>query len=248
MKNKEVILKRASLPEQIIEVLRRDIFSGIIRPGEDLPSERELSERFGTSRGTMRKALASLAQEGWIEIVHGRGNTVRDFTHSMGIEVLPQLLLSCPEAVIKPDIFAIMFEFSSWLYSQIYLLAAKKASSKDREVLLGILADHEEGESVTKFWDNYFRFIDELLRISGNILLQMYFNSQKQFIREAIKSGMVKEIPFPLPAYLALNVSLAEAICANDPAKVRKIMADLADDMAKAYRRFFEFATKMDQV
>ena len=37
------------------------------------------AERFGTSRGTMRKALASLAQEDWIEIVHGRGNTVTNY-------------------------------------------------------------------------------------------------------------------------------------------------------------------------
>lgn len=243
MSNQTVQLKHANLPEQIVEVLRKEIFTGEIKPGENLASERELAERFGTSRVTMRKALASLAQEGWIEIVHGRGNTVLDFTQSVGIEVLPHLLLSCPEAVVRPELFEIIIDFSSWLYSKIHQTAARKAVGQDRETLMSLLNEHRKGESVSRFWENDFALIDELLRIGGNILLQMYFNSQKQFIREAIKLGMIKKIPFSLSAYISLNTSFVEAICENDPGKVKRIFNDTADALNQAYYRFFEFAS-----
>jgi len=240
-------LKRTTLHEQIKDVLRKEIFTGMFKPGENLPPERELAERFGTSRMTMRKALASLAQEGWVDIVQGRGNTVRDFTRSVGIEVLPQLLLSCPEAVLKADILETMIEFSVWLYTQIDLAAAKKASPNDKEILLKILVDQKEGVSVSEYWENDFRFNEELLKIGGNILLQMYFNSQKQFILKALELGMVKDIPYPLSFYTEVNVSLVQAICANDLPKVRQIMASIGNEMAKALRRFIRQVTIADQ-
>ncbi len=38
-----------------------------------LPSEHALTERFGCSRGTVRRAIAQLAEEGYVQSVHGKG-------------------------------------------------------------------------------------------------------------------------------------------------------------------------------
>ena len=47
--------------------------SGAIRPGEKLPSENELSQKYSLSRHTVRKALGILEQDGYVEAFHGRG-------------------------------------------------------------------------------------------------------------------------------------------------------------------------------
>ncbi|MFF8394758.1 GntR family transcriptional regulator [Streptomyces sp. NPDC016172] len=58
--------------------LRRDILQGRIKPGEQMPSIRELQERFGVANMTARGALNVLRDEGLIYTIHGRGSFVAD--------------------------------------------------------------------------------------------------------------------------------------------------------------------------
>lgn len=52
--------------------LRERIASGQLRPGDDVPTEAELAERWQTSRGPIRNALAALRAEGLVETTRGR--------------------------------------------------------------------------------------------------------------------------------------------------------------------------------
>ena len=57
----------------LMEQLKADIVSGAICPGEKLPSENELSQKYSLSRHTVRKALGILEQDGYVEAFHGKG-------------------------------------------------------------------------------------------------------------------------------------------------------------------------------
>jgi len=57
--------------------MRAAIESGELQPGDVLPSEAALVERYGVSRGTARQALADLEGAGLIESKHGKGRFVR---------------------------------------------------------------------------------------------------------------------------------------------------------------------------
>jgi GntR family transcriptional repressor for pyruvate dehydrogenase complex len=58
--------------DAVLDQLREAILSGRIRPGERLPSERELCEAFGVGRPTLREALRSLEAVGMIEVRSGK--------------------------------------------------------------------------------------------------------------------------------------------------------------------------------
>lgn len=62
---------------RIARTLRRQIVTGEYGTGDAIPSETSLQEIFGTTRGTVRAALAVLVNEGLVEQVHGRGTFVR---------------------------------------------------------------------------------------------------------------------------------------------------------------------------
>lgn len=62
---------------QLADHLRERIAAGEVKEGRQLPSERELMDRFGASRGTIRQAIGLLRTEGLIEIGHGKGAYVR---------------------------------------------------------------------------------------------------------------------------------------------------------------------------
>lgn len=65
------------LHRQLFLVLHDEIDRGVIAPGEALPTEQTLCDQFGVSRITVRRALADLAAQGYIERRQGVGSFVR---------------------------------------------------------------------------------------------------------------------------------------------------------------------------
>jgi DNA-binding GntR family transcriptional regulator len=65
--------------EGVARILRTEIFSGRLKPGEPLP-ERLLAEQLGVSRTPVREALFTLQSEGLVELTPNRGATVRTIT------------------------------------------------------------------------------------------------------------------------------------------------------------------------
>jgi GntR family transcriptional regulator len=65
------------LHRQLFLVLHDEIARGAIAPGDPLPTEQTLCEQFGVSRITVRRALADLADQGYIERRQGVGSFVR---------------------------------------------------------------------------------------------------------------------------------------------------------------------------
>jgi DNA-binding GntR family transcriptional regulator len=63
--------------QQLAAVLREMIQSGQLRPRDPLPSESQLEQEHGVSRGTIRRALAVLRDEDLIVTIAGRGTFVK---------------------------------------------------------------------------------------------------------------------------------------------------------------------------
>src|SRR5215218_10120787 len=63
----------ATLPVQVRDALLRTIDERGLRPGDQLPTEAEVTELFGVSRSTVREALRLLERDGVIRTEHGRG-------------------------------------------------------------------------------------------------------------------------------------------------------------------------------
>jgi DNA-binding FadR family transcriptional regulator len=69
--------KRASLSEDIARQLYENILSSFLKPGDYLPGQRELAERFGASTATMREALSVLIAAGILSASPGRGTVIQ---------------------------------------------------------------------------------------------------------------------------------------------------------------------------
>ena len=61
---------------RVYRLIADEIASGSLGPGDRLPSERELTERLGVSRATVRRALGELATDGLVAASAGRGSFV----------------------------------------------------------------------------------------------------------------------------------------------------------------------------
>lgn len=81
-------IKKETLPEKIIGVIRTMIDSGQLSPGSRLPGEREFAGMLGVGRQTLREALKALSILGIIVNRHGEGNFLSDDPNDWPMEPL----------------------------------------------------------------------------------------------------------------------------------------------------------------
>ena len=80
MSDSETIIRpisRATLPKEIVKALTSLIMKGVWKPGDLIPSEKELAKRFQVGRSTIREAVKSLAVLGVLESRAGEGSIVQ---------------------------------------------------------------------------------------------------------------------------------------------------------------------------
>jgi GntR family transcriptional repressor for pyruvate dehydrogenase complex len=70
------VVRPSRLYEQIVQQIEASIREGKLKPGEQLPAERELALQFGVSRTAVREAVKSLNEKGLVEAYSGRGTFV----------------------------------------------------------------------------------------------------------------------------------------------------------------------------
>jgi GntR family transcriptional regulator of arabinose operon len=73
--------------QQIRQWVLDNIKSGTIAPGDKLPSESELCRKFGTSRGSVRQAIATLSGDGWVKSQRGIGTFCAEKDRSLTMDV-----------------------------------------------------------------------------------------------------------------------------------------------------------------
>ena len=76
-------LNRATLPQEIVKALTDLIMNRVWKPGDLIPSEKELAIRFQVGRSTIREAVKSLVVLGVLEARAGEGSFVREATSEL---------------------------------------------------------------------------------------------------------------------------------------------------------------------
>jgi GntR family transcriptional regulator len=79
MLDRETVDPQSATPVyvQVADILRSRIQSGQLLPDRPVPSEAQMQQEFGVARGTARKAIALLREQGLVVTVKGRGSYVR---------------------------------------------------------------------------------------------------------------------------------------------------------------------------
>jgi DNA-binding FadR family transcriptional regulator len=217
------MVKKNTLVEQIALQLRKEIFTDKYHPGSEFPSEKELALRFQVSTLTVRSALKKLAHEGLIEISQGKKNIVNDYRLSIGIDIFPELLVTCPDDLITHEAFNLFQKHIFWLYDQILVETAKKATPELKPELREKIDLFLKAKGVEEVWNRHFDCMRECLKINKNVVLMMYFNSYIKTHRRLMDLGMINETVYPIPNHDLTLYKLIDAICANDLPTVRDI-------------------------
>ncbi len=121
--------------EKITEALITDILGGRYRPGDRLPSERDLALRFASNRGSIREAMRRIQQLGLAEILPG-GARVQE-RRAASLDVIGHLLSAgpLPDPVLADQILVVINALLQVAAEQILEFASDEEIEKIRALL-----------------------------------------------------------------------------------------------------------------
>lgn len=144
-----------SVVHQIRDMIREDRLTA----GNRIPSERELSERFGVARSSVREALRALELLGLIETRRGEGTFLRDFRDHHLIDLLGMFILQESRAVSD------VAEVKTWLEED----ALRRVSSLSKDDRLH-LYEHISSKYKNSELTSLTHLKRELVEAGGNQL------------------------------------------------------------------------------
>jgi GntR family transcriptional regulator, transcriptional repressor for pyruvate dehydrogenase complex len=119
-------VRTSRLYEQIVQQIEESILKGALKPGDQLPAERELAQRFGVSRTAVREAVKALREKGLVEAYSGRGTFITDGT-SQAVRQSLDLMVK----IGQPEGSTHLAEVRAILEPEIAALAASRAQESD---------------------------------------------------------------------------------------------------------------------
>ncbi len=171
------------LSNSVVRQIELLILRGILRPGERLPSERELSERMHVSRPSLREALAELQERGLLTSRAGAGVYVADVLGSAFSDALVQLFSSHDEAVF--DYIAFRRDMEGLAAER----AAQYGSATDLKVIDTIFNKMEAAHSKRNPAEEAGLDADfhlSIIEASHNVVMLHMMRSMYQLLREGV--------------------------------------------------------------
>jgi len=120
------IVRSSRLYEQIVQQVEESIHKGAMKPGDQLPPERELAQQFGVSRTAVREAVKALREKGLVEAYPGRGTFITDGTSYSMRQSLDRML-----RVGQAEGSGFLVEVREILEPEIAAMAATRADAQD---------------------------------------------------------------------------------------------------------------------
>jgi GntR family transcriptional regulator, transcriptional repressor for pyruvate dehydrogenase complex len=154
---------RPNLTREVVNAIARLIMQRVWRPGDSIPSEKELAARFGVGRSTIREAIQSLVTMGVVAIRPGEGSFIREPTSELLSDAFLWGLLLSPRNVGDFTEFRICVE------TTCAAAAARAHSAAITERLFELLqlmkADQNDDQ---RFKDHDYRFHVTIAEATGN--------------------------------------------------------------------------------
>jgi GntR family transcriptional regulator, transcriptional repressor for pyruvate dehydrogenase complex len=209
--------------QDVVDQIEEAILDGKLHVGDTLPPERDLMEKFETSRGTLREALRVLEQKGLIEIRLGTngGAVIKGLTTEKISENLA-LLIRFQQVSLEH-----LAEFREGVEGNVVALAAMRATPSDiRQLRLLLEEARRYKENGIGYQDAFIR-VDELLhqalaRISQNPMYTSILQTLHENIHPYFENFLPRE-----PHMIAENFSdlcdIVQAVEDGDAPKARKL-------------------------
>ncbi len=216
------------LSRAVVRQIEQLILRGILRPGERLPSERELAERLNVSRPSLREAIGELQDRGLLTSKAGSGVYVADVLGSAFSEALIELFSSHDEAVFdylafRRDLEGIAAERAARLASETDLKVINQAYAKMEK------ADRRNDPAVEAELDAAFHM--SIIEASNNVVMLHMMRSIFDLLKQGVfyNRARIFQQFITRDELLSQHRAINEALQQRNPAGAREAVESHLD-------------------
>jgi GntR family transcriptional regulator, transcriptional repressor for pyruvate dehydrogenase complex len=174
------LVRTSRLYEQIVQQIEESIVKGSLKPGDQLPPERELAQRFGVSRTAVREAVKALREKGLVEAFSGRGTFITDGTTHAVRQSLDLMI-----KIGQPEGFTHLAEVRAILEPEIAALAATRIQESELATMREAVAVMERsGQDPDAYIEADLDFHLALAEAAANPLILSLLDSIVGLLRE----------------------------------------------------------------
>jgi len=232
-------VKQNRVFQDVVAQIQEAILQGKIMPGSRLPAERELTDIFKASRGTLREALRVLEQKGLISIKTGvKGGAVVNTPTTHPVSESLDLLIRYQRVSLRD-----LAEFREGVEGMVAAMAAKRASKEDLHSLRGLLK--EAGVCLkqgTPGWEAFIRIDNQihmaLAKMAGNPVYESVLRTVYDHIHRYFDRFLPREEEVILENYKDLK----EIVKAVEEGRAEKASRLVQDHVSRFNRRMEENA------
>lgn len=178
--------------ERVMSILVKQVFSRQLKPGDKLPSERQLTKDLEVDRASLRIALKHLESINVLTIRHGDGIYVRDYMKGASIDFLRMLFMQTEtpdnEWLIDPYILDEVWEFWVFFLPESLKIAATRLASRDIKAMMDIfdeeLANLHDRVRVVELELKSQEFVAE---VGNNIVVMLIMNTCRPLRKKMIE-------------------------------------------------------------
>lgn len=132
------IIEKKNYSDQVFDYLFDEIKAGRMKPGDKLPTERELSQTLGVSRPSLREALRAMTQLGLVTTRHGGGTYINNYDEMYLMSILRYI------TVISDDLLMDLIQVRKTLEAEATRLAAENATEEDLDNIQHFAQERQE--------------------------------------------------------------------------------------------------------
>ena len=235
---------RKRLTEKVKEALHGEIEGGTWHPGDKLPTERALIDRFGVSRTVIREAVAALRADGLLESRQGIGVFVLDRVAAHGVVQLAVTRIS--ELVEELELRAAV-EIEAAGLAALRASPGQEIEIHDRYREFAALVRKREPTVAADF-----AFHMAIARATNNVRFERFLSQlgRRTIPREKLRSVLGKTAPVQSPDEQldAEHRAVAEAIGRHDAIAAREAMRSHLVGSSERYRALARRAMLVEDV
>ncbi len=223
-------INAGKLSKSVVEQIELLILRGVLRPGERLPSERDLSERLGVSRPSLREAISELQSLGLLASRAGSGIFVSEDLDSSFSPALTGLLGRHDEAVY--DYIAFRRDLEGMAAER----AARLASDTDLKVIDSIFRKMEAAPA-GQGADLDANFHSAIVEASHNVMIVHVMRAMYDLLKRGVfyNRQVIVQLYNTRMDLLNQHRDINDALQARDPARARAAIEAHLDFVAQGY-------------
>ncbi len=230
----DISVTKTTIPDSVSLQVQQLIAKKKLKPGDKLPSQRDLAEQLGVGRPAIREALKKLEAIGIVKVQHGKSTTIEKVDLNIIMDHVSRILELAPSDVLQ------LLEAKEIIESRCTSLAAERATEEELNEMKHYLHEMKENrKEPQKHAEADFLFHFTIIKAAGNPFIVEVMKILGKMIEKAIEETAIEDDLVGRDRSMFFHRALYRAITRRDGRKAAEVLHKHSTESRSRYKMMY---------